>query len=262
MTIDVEDYFHVSVFDGVVPRAGLGRRSRAASCAQHRAAAGRCFAEHERARRRSSCWAGSPSGFRDLVKPHRRGRPRDRLARLRPSARLRPDAGRRSARTCGAPRRCSRTPAGGRGARLSRAELLDHAAVALGARRPDRGGLQLRREHLSRSGTIATASPSSPRHPYSIARAQGSIRRGARHRRRGSARSICRSPAAATSACCRTGGRAGASIASTGSNIARRSSTCTRGRSIRTSRGSRPDCSAASVTTGICVRRSLDFDSS
>ena len=38
--------------------------------------------------------------------------------------------------------------AGVRRRRLPRAELFDHAAVAVGARHPDRGGLLVRREHL------------------------------------------------------------------------------------------------------------------
>ena len=39
--------------------------------------------------------------------------------------------------------------AGARGARLPRAELLDHAAIAVGARRADRGRLRVRLQHLS-----------------------------------------------------------------------------------------------------------------
>ena len=43
---------------------------------------------------------------------------------------------------------------------LPRAELLDHAAVAVGARRPHRGRLPLRLEHLSDPPRSATASRS------------------------------------------------------------------------------------------------------
>ena len=58
------------------------------------------------------------------------------------------------------------------GRRLPRAELLDHAAVAVGARRPDRGRLPLRRQHLSDS-------PRSLRHPDLAA---ASLRAAARRR--------------------------------------------------------------------------------
>ena len=54
---------------------------------------------------------------------------------------------------------------GGRaGPRLSRAELLGHAALAVGAGHPDRGRLTATTRASSRSITIATASRSRPRH--------------------------------------------------------------------------------------------------
>ena len=85
MSIDVEDYFHVSAFDGVVPRDGVGRAWRAASCANTDAAA-ESLRRVRRARRRSSCSAGSPSGIPDLVAAHRRRGATSRVARLRAPA--------------------------------------------------------------------------------------------------------------------------------------------------------------------------------
>ncbi len=55
--------------------------------------------------------------------------------------------------------------------------------------------------------------PVSARHPYVIDRDSGPAGRGARVHGARSAARTCRSPAAATSACCRTAGRAGASVA-------------------------------------------------
>ena len=209
MTIDVEDYFHVSVFDGVVPRVAVGphREPRRARNTERlldmfdetgvrahvlRARLGR------RAASRSSCAriAGA--------------RPRGRVARLRAPAGLRPDAGGvprgRAAREGAARGRCRRA-----GARLPRAELLDHAALAVGARRADRGRLRVRREHLPDP-------PRSLRHSRCRRGIRTSIdARGGtlvevpgvdRPRRAGR---ICRWPAAATSGSCRMRGRAGAS---------------------------------------------------
>ena len=108
MSVDVEDYFQVSAFDGVVPRsAGTAREPR-------------------RARTPNGCSSSSTSTtvratffvlgwvaerFPALVRRIAAARPRDRLARLRPPAGLRPDAATSSARTSAAPRRCSRTSA-------------------------------------------------------------------------------------------------------------------------------------------------------
>ena len=87
---------------------------------------------------------------------------------------------RRSATTCGAPRRCSKTRPARAVRRLPGAELLDHRAVAVGARRADRGGLHATTPASSRSTTIATAFPTSPRHAVrDRARAGGLDRRSA-----------------------------------------------------------------------------------
>ena len=61
MTIDVEDYFHVSVFDGVVPRSQWDTlESRVCGNTDRLLdVAGRA----RRARARSSCWAGWPSAI-------------------------------------------------------------------------------------------------------------------------------------------------------------------------------------------------------
>ena len=132
----------------------------------------------------------------------RRARSRDRVARLRAPAGLRPDARRLPRRRPpreGAHRRGSRRAGG----RLSRAELLDHRAIAVGARRPDRGRLPLRREHLpdpSRSLRHSRRAALAARHR----RAPGAACSKCRDRRCGWAAPICRSPAAATSASCRT----------------------------------------------------------
>ncbi len=89
-------------------------------------------------------------GGRAVSRPRpadRRRRPRDRLARLR--HRLvydqTPDAFRDDVRRA---KGLLESTAGVRVSGLPRAELLDHAAVVVGARHPDRGRLHVRHEHL------------------------------------------------------------------------------------------------------------------
>ncbi len=209
MTVDVEDYFHVSAFDGVLPRSNWDAiESRVVANTERLLD---IFAGHRRARHvlraRLGRRALSRTGAAD-----RGGGPRARVTRLRAPPGLRPDAVDVSR---GRPPIEERDGAGGRrrGARLSRAELLGDAAVAVGARHPDRRRLYLRRQHLP--------DPSrSVRHPAVPAARRigstGSAGRFSRRRRRPFAgvRSTFRSPAAAISASCPTAGRDGASRAS------------------------------------------------
>ena len=89
LTIDVEDYFHVSVFDGLVPRTPVGS-AREPRLRQHRAPArGDRRDQGHVLRARLGRGAVSAAGPHD-----RRRRPRDRLARVRAPAGLRPDAAR------------------------------------------------------------------------------------------------------------------------------------------------------------------------
>ena len=206
---------------------------------EHRAAA-RPVRRARACAARSSCSAGWPSAIPALVRADRRARPRGRVARLRASAGLRPDARRRSATTCGGPRRCSRTRAGApvRGYRAPSYSIT--RAVALGARRPDRGRLPLRRQHLSDP-------PRSLRHSRCRRGIRTRIERDRRHAGRsagvdGARRGRSNLPVAG-------GGyfrilpyawtRWGIAPRQPGREASRRSSTCTRGRSIRISRGCR-----------------------
>ena len=152
-------------------RAGTTLESRVV--AQHRSAARRCSTSTASARR-SSCSAGWPSAIPALVaRIAARGH---ELAshgywhRLVYDA----DAGRSSATTCAAPSDVIEDAAGVPRARLPRAELLDHRAVAVGARRADRGRLRLRRQHLPDP-------PRSLRHPRRAA-ASARDRRASRRR--------------------------------------------------------------------------------
>ena len=114
--------------------------------AQHRPAA-RPLRRVRRARHvlRARLGRRAASGARAA---HRRARPRDRLARLRAPAGLRPDARRRSATTCAAPSSCSRTsPASPvRGYRAPSYSITPRSLWALDVLIEE--GYQLRREHL------------------------------------------------------------------------------------------------------------------
>ena len=117
MSIDVEDYFHVSVFDGIVPRVAVGSDG-----------------EPGRARTRRGCWISSTSstsaarsscsgwvGERhpDLVRTiARRGH---EIASHGYAHRLIYDQTPRPfARMCGGPRRCSKTPAAAASSAIAR----------------------------------------------------------------------------------------------------------------------------------------------
>ena len=63
MSVDVEDYFHVSVFDGIVPRIAVGTTWRAA-CAPTPTRLLDLFDGVQRAAARSSCSDGWPSAIR------------------------------------------------------------------------------------------------------------------------------------------------------------------------------------------------------
>ena len=237
MTIDVEDYFHVSVFDGIVPRARVGRAGE-----PRRARNTERLLEHlrrdRRPRARSSCSAGSPSASRAGARD-RRARPRGRLARLRAPAGLRPDAG-------GVPR--------GRPAREGAARGRAAARRCVGYRAPSysitpRSLWAL--DVLIEEGYRYDASifpirhdrygiPVSPRHPYVLQRgaARSSKCRGRRSRWGpmnlpvGGGGYFRILPYGWT--------RWGIGRLNDGRDGGRRSSTCTRGRSIRISRGCAP----------------------
>ena len=237
MTVDVEDYFHVSVFDGVVPRArwdvdGEPRRARTPSGCSTCSTSTACAA-------RSSCSAGWPSATRRWCgrSPRAATRWRRTATRTGWSTTRRPTAFRDDVRRA----KALLEDAGGRGAcsgyRAPSFSVTD--AVAVGARRAARRRLPLRREHLS--------DPSrSLRHPGRAAlaardrRARGGASvRGAgvdgaarRHQPAGRRRRLLPHPAVRVDA---VGHRA----AEPGRSGSRRSSTCIRGRSIPTSRACR-----------------------
>ena len=176
MTVDVEDYFQVSAFDGVVPRAEWDRLES------------RVVREHRAAARRSSTSTACAATFfvlgwvaerhPALVARDRRRGPRDRVARLRAPARLRPDARR-------VPRRRAPREAAARGRRRAQPVVGYRAPsysittrVALGARRADRGRLRYDASIFpirhDRYGI-----PDAPRHPYVLTRDGGHARRSA-----------------------------------------------------------------------------------
>ena len=104
MSVDVEDYFHVSVFDGIVPRSRWTQlESRVCANTDRLLDLFDDPASQHVLRPRLGRRAPPGAGARD-----RRARPRDRVARLRPSAGLRPDARQRSATTSGERKRRSR----------------------------------------------------------------------------------------------------------------------------------------------------------
>ena len=155
------------------------------------------------ARPRSSCSAGWPSAIRGLVRRIAAGRPRDRVAQLLASARLRPRRRGASATICAAPRASSRT-AGGRRCAASGRPAISVTERSLWAL-----------DVLIEEGYAYDASIFPIRHDrYGIpsappARRIASLRparfadRGARVDRLIGPRAACRS-AAATSGCCRT----------------------------------------------------------
>ena len=130
-------------------------------------------------------------------------------------------------------------PAGSRVDRLSRAELLDRRAHALGARGAGRAGLCLFLERRADRATTIMAGREAPRFAWRPVAGRGADRAAGHHRRarRAAARGRRRRllPAAALRA-----SRAGRSRGSTARRTARRSSISIPGRSIPASRAS-PD---------------------
>ena len=210
MTIDVEDYFHVSVFDGVVPRAawdGDGEPRRG----QHRAAA-RPVRRVRRARHvlRARLGGGAVSG-RWCGRSRARGHElashgyahrlvydqtpdefREDVRRAKDAAR-----GRRRRSRCAAiarPASRSRRDRSGRSTSCSRRATRYDASIF--PIRHDRYGI-----------------PDAPRWPHHDRARRRPDLRGARLDGPVRAARTCRSPAAATSASCRTRGRGGASRA-------------------------------------------------
>ena len=208
MTIDVEDYFHVSVFDGVVPRAawdshGEPRRAptpsgcstsststrvrgtffvlgwvaeRYPALVRAIAARGHELASHGYAHR--LVYDQTPDAFREDVrraKALHRGR-------------------RRAAGSTATARRASRSPPRSLWALDVLIEEGYRYDASIFPIRHDRYGI-----------------PDAPRWPHAMRAPAGALVRGAGVDRRASAAPTCRSPAAATSASCRTPGRAGAS---------------------------------------------------
>ena len=115
-----------------------------------------------------------------------------------------------SGRTCGAPRRCSRTRAGVevRGYRAPSFSVTERSIWALDVLleegyRYDASIFPIRHDRYG--------IPDAPRWPHHVDCAGGRILRGARDRPCASAAPTCRWPAAATSASCPTPGRAGVS---------------------------------------------------
>ena len=186
MTIDVEDYFHVSALRATSsPRDTLGRLRQP----RRRPTRSRCstiFAEARRARPPSSSSAGWPSATRTWSAASSQAG--HELASHSYWHRLVYDLTPASSATiCGAPARSSsrgprRAPV--RGFRAPSYSIT--RAVAVGARRPDRGGLRLRREHLP-DPPRSLRHPDAPRHAHRVARPaarSSSCRRRPRARRR------------------------------------------------------------------------------
>ena len=238
MTIDVEDYFHVSVFDGVIPRHLWARHGEPCH-AQHRAGCSR-YSPSGAWSARSSCSAGSPSAIRiscaASLPPATRSRPTAMAIGWSTTRRQRP-----SETTSVGPRPCSRTSSGGQ-CSATRAQLLHRAAIALGAGRPASRKAIATTRASSPSGTTGTASPCRRRHPYVVSRPNGSIveapastvRLGflepARCRRR-----LFPDPAVRLDP-------VGHGARQPAGGPSRRSSICTPGRSIPNSRACRLDC--------------------
>ena len=155
MTVDVEDYFHVSVFEGVVPREqwpSMESRGRG----QHRAAA----RPVRRVRRQGHVLRARLGGGALSARWCGRSSPRD--TNWRHTAMPTGWSTTRRRRSFGDDVRAREGAAGGcggrGGARLPGAQLLGDATVDVGARCAARGRLPLRREHLSDP-------PRSVRHP-------------------------------------------------------------------------------------------------
>ena len=240
------------MFDGVVPRIAVGPAWRAASCANTERLLG-----HLRRARASQAtffvlgWvAERHPGARAA---DRGARPRDRVARLRAPARLRPDAG-------GVPR--------GRAAREGAARGRRRARRCVGYRAPsysitprslwaldvlieegyryDASIFPIRHDRYGIPDVAAPCRTGSSATGGTLVEVPASTVRVRADESAGRRRRLLPAPAVLR-------GRAGASAASTGASAGRRSSTCTRGRSIRSSRGSAPAQSARSGTTATSI---------
>ena len=209
MTIDVEDYFHVSVFDGVVPRQPVGHarkpglRATPTGCstllAEHGvrgtffvlgwvaerhpalvtriAAAGHEVASHGYGHR--LVYDQTPDAFREDVR---------RAKGLLEQAAGVPVDGYRAPSYSIVPRSLWALDV-----LIEEGHSYDASIFPI---RHDRYGI-----------------PVSARHPYVIDRAKGRLIEAPASTARGRRHATCRLPAAAISACCRTAGRAGGSAA-------------------------------------------------
>ena len=228
---------------GLLPRQRLRRRRAAHSLGsdgeprvpQHRAAA----RDLRRVRIQATFfvlgWVAER--FPELVARDRGRGARDRLARLRASAGLRPDA---AAVPRGRP--AGEGPARDRGGRLPvigyRApsySITPRSLWALDVLIEE--GYPLRRQHLPDPATIATAFPISPRHPYVLRTATWRARRSAGvHDVRWATLNLPIGGGGYFRILPYAWTRWGISRAESPSSRRRRSSTCTRGRSTPTSR--------------------------
>ena len=236
MTIDVEDYFHVSVFDGVVPRHHWeGFESRVcANTDRLLELFDELRGEGDVLRARLGRRAPSGPGAAD-----RRRRARNRVARLRPPARLRPDAE-------GVPR--GRPPREGSARRRSRdAPVLGYRAPSYSITPRSLWALDILIEEGYRYDSSIFpirhdryGIPLSPAPPVSARAASRRPGRGARlddpgrsAQPAGRGRRVLPHPALRVDAL-------GHQPREPARAAARRFSTCTPGKSIRSSPGSRP----------------------
>ncbi len=144
MTVDVEDYFQVSAFDGAVSRASWdSRESRV--CRNTERLLDLFAASNVKATFFVLGWVAErfPGLVRRIVSDGHELASHGyehRLVYSQTSREFREDLRRA---------RVALEQAGGMsGPRVSRAELLDRSPVAVGARRADRGGVRLRLQHL------------------------------------------------------------------------------------------------------------------
>ena len=234
-TIDVEDYYHVSALASAIPRDTLGRR---ANRALPRAPTG-CWPCSTRSRIKGTFfvlgWVAD--NVPQLVKRiaalgHEvacHGYSHELIYRQTPGSFRRGNPAFEDA--AGRPHRHA-------GNRLSRRQLLDHAAFALGAGHADRARLRVRLvDFPGASRSLWHAGCRRARRVTSMPR-RAAASRSFRCRRRRSARCASRCPAAGISACCRIGSRAAGCAASTSAKACRSRSTSIRGKSTSISRGS------------------------
>ena len=131
LTIDVEDYFQVSAFAPLHRAATTGTRASAASSATSTASSSCSTARRRKATFFTLGWIAER--YPQLVRAHRRRRPRTGQPRLRPPARERPEPRPSSATTSTRAKALLEDIGGAAGARLPRAELLDRHRQPVGA---------------------------------------------------------------------------------------------------------------------------------